>query len=330
VKQTWLHVGHSINPEGCRKLGVPEELITEWTEGVWFKVDPVLPHYVKGPYANVYQDMATLLMACREFNKLVNWLIPICQVAWIESLTTVMSKAAPLEQGGQKHRTCADLTNSGLNDAVEIFLMAMVRLMEIIGKMGPGSYMAKQDLKDMFYSWSVHPKLWTFFGIRHPVTGQTFVFPVLPMGFKLNQPIACRNTELLASFIEAEMRARWYGEESTSKALAKVPRTARAASGAPPASSVYVDDYMGSAMGNGWIKELVNVGACVFKLVGVVEKLMKREGPGQLLCLLGFLFSTIAHCLRIPEEKAREILMLLDGILVLVDARQSVSHQELS
>mmetsp|Transcript_18280 Transcript_18280/g.37035 ORF Transcript_18280/g.37035 Transcript_18280/m.37035 type:complete len:316 (+) Transcript_18280:3348-4295(+) len=188
------HRGSSISEEGCRQLGVPEELTREWVDGTWFDVDQAIPHYAKGPYANVYRDVETLVMACREFNKLLQWLVPVMCVAWIESRTTIVTKDAPLEPGGLKHRTCTDLTDSCLNDAVRLWLMTMPRLLDVIQKMGQGAFMAKQDLKDMFYSWKVHPKLWTFFGIRHPITGQSFVFPVLPMGFKLSPPIVCRNT----------------------------------------------------------------------------------------------------------------------------------------
>mmetsp|Transcript_18272 Transcript_18272/g.36950 ORF Transcript_18272/g.36950 Transcript_18272/m.36950 type:complete len:477 (-) Transcript_18272:6701-8131(-) len=329
VARTGRHRGDSISLEGCRALGVPEELIRDWTDGAWFEVDPELPHYSKGPYANVYRDIDTLVMACREFNKLLEWLIPVCLVPWIESRTTVVSKER--EPGVWKHRTCADLTDSGLNDAVQLLLMAMPRLLDIIEKMGPGSFMAKQDLRDMFYSWRVHPKLWTFFGIRHPITGQSFVFPVLPMGFKLSPPIACRNTAWMADLAEREMRARWEHRPSVCPALEGVPRAAHPTSqGAPPASSVYVDDYMGSAMGGGWIEELVLVCALIFQLVGVDEKLSKREGPAQRLCLLGFLFSTLTHKLHVPEDKAREICATLDSMLARVDRRQSVAFQELS
>mmetsp|Transcript_30390 Transcript_30390/g.62634 ORF Transcript_30390/g.62634 Transcript_30390/m.62634 type:complete len:863 (+) Transcript_30390:1289-3877(+) len=331
VRETGRHVGDTISAAGCEQLGVPDDLQQEWLEGVWFDVDPSLPHYSKGPYANVYRDLATLIMACTEFNKLLKWLIPVCHVPWIESRTTVVTKDAPLEPGGFKHRTCTDLTASGLNDAVRLLYMWMPRLLEIVSKMGPGSYMAKQDLKDMFYSWRVHPKLWTFFGIRHPVTGQSFVFPVLPMGFKLSPPLACRNTAWMATLAENEMRARWEKRASVRPILASIPRSAEPdATGAPPASTVYVDDYMGSAAGNGWIEELVEVCALIFLTLGVTEKLTKREGPAQILCLLGFLFSTLTHQLKIPEDKAREICYLLDSVLTRVDKQQSVSHQELS
>mmetsp|Transcript_18276 Transcript_18276/g.36993 ORF Transcript_18276/g.36993 Transcript_18276/m.36993 type:complete len:626 (+) Transcript_18276:2498-4375(+) len=270
-------------------------------------------------------------MACREFNKLLQWLVPVLCVAWIESRTTIVTKDAPLEPGGLKHRTCTDLTDSGLNDAVRLWLMSMPRLLDVIQKMGPGAFMAKQDLKDMFYSWKVHPKLWTFFGIRHPITGQSFVFPVLPMGFKLSPPIACRNTEWLAELAQREMRARWAGEPSVCEALKQVPRRAkRGVKGVAPASTVYVDDYMQSAMGEGWIEELVEVCAFIFVTVGVTEKTLKREGPAQLLCLLGFLFSTLTHQLKVPEEKARELCHVLDSVLSRVDRRQLVAFQELS
>jgi len=330
VRATGWHVGKSINEQGCKELGVPDDLIDEWTNGVWFDVDPDVPHYSKGPYSNIYQDLATLEMACREFNKLLRWLIPVLKIPWIESRTTVVSKDAPLEPGGRKHRTCVDLTDSGLNRAVKLLYMSMTKLMDILEHMGPGSYMAKQDLKDMFYSWAVHPHLWTFLGVRHPVTGQSFVFPVLPMGFKLSPPIACKNTEWLAALIQAEMRARWAGAPSIRPALEAVPRSARPTSGVEPASHVYVDDYMGSAAGSGWIEELVDVGALIFRLVGVIEKVAKREGPSQVLCLLGFLFDSLRHQLKIPAAKAEEICFLLDRILERVDRRQSVAYQELS
>jgi len=333
VRDTGRHLGDCISAEGCEALGVPEELKKEWLEGTWFEVDPDLPHYSKGPYANVYRDLETLVMACGEFNKLLQWLVPVLHVAWIESRTTVVSKMVPGEHGQWvwKHRTCTDLTDSGLNEAVRILAMAMPRLLDIISKMGPGSYMAKQDLKDMFYSWRVHPQLWTYFGIRHPVTGQSFVFPVLPMGFKLSPPIACRNTEWMAALAEREMRARWEAKASVCDALKAVPRRASmGARGAPPASTVYVDDYMSSAMGDGWIEELVDVCALIFKIIGVTEKLSKREGPVQLMCLLGFLFSTLTHQLKIPAEKAREICMTLDSMLARAEKRQSVAAQELS
>mmetsp|Transcript_18278 Transcript_18278/g.37022 ORF Transcript_18278/g.37022 Transcript_18278/m.37022 type:complete len:184 (+) Transcript_18278:1535-2086(+) len=118
VKGTGWHCGRCIDKQGCRELGVPEELVEEWTEGVRFDVSPDLRPYSKGPYSNIYQDLATLEMACREFNKLLMWLIPVMFIPWIESRTTVVTKDSPMEVGGKKYRTCVDLTDSGLNAAL--------------------------------------------------------------------------------------------------------------------------------------------------------------------------------------------------------------------
>lgn len=320
VRRTGLYLGFNMEAEGCRLLGVPEELVTEWTDRVRFEVDAALEPYSKGPYANVYLDFETLLMACKEFNKLIDWQFPVLKVPFIESRTTVVSKDSPLEEGGRKNRTCVDLTDSGLNDACDIQEMDMPTLLTVIQKMGCGSWMAKQDLANMFYNWRVHPELVGLFGVRHPLTGQSFVFAVLPMGFRLSPPIACRNTTWFAELIEAEMRAQWTQQASVRPVLTEVPREATVTPGAPPGSTVYVDDYMGSAMGDGWIDELVKVGAFVFKTTGLVEKIVKREGPNQDMTLLGFLFDSVKQLLRIPPLKAQELVFLLDCILTLVDA----------
>ena len=109
--------------------------------------------------------------------------------------------------------------------------------------------------------------------------------------------------------------------------LEKVPRSSPQALGTEPDSTVYVDDYMGSAEGS-WINELVSVGAFIFQVAGLIEKISKREGPDQKLALLGFLFNTLQHLLSIPETKSKEILFQIESILRRVDARQSVSFQE--
>eukprot|EP00961_Rhodomonas_salina_P017151 230564-Rhodomonas_salina.1 len=187
------------------------------------------------------------------------------------------------------------------------------------------------DLKDMFLSWNVHPERWVLLGFRHPLTSQAYVYPVLPFGLTISPPIACRNTQLLADLIEKEMRARWEGREGL-PALRSVARTApvpETSPAPPPASSVYVDDYANSACDEPWMKELVAVAARIFELVGVTEKVLKREGPARALDLLGMRFSTVTHELSIPERKCSEILVLLEGILGRCERRQSVSWHEL-
>jgi len=329
VRAHGTHVGDTISASGCRALGMTEEKIRELVEGVRFEVDANLQPYSRGPYPNVYQDLEIVEMACREFNVLVRWLIPTSRIPFVENRATIVTKDAPLEASGKKNRTCVDLTDSGVNDAVELWEMDMPSVLTVIRKLGPGSFVCKQDLKDCFYHWKVHPSLWTFFGVRHPLTGQSFVLPVLPMGFRLSPPICCANTQLLADIITLEMDARWEDRPSPTAVLAAIPRQNAVREGARPSSTVYVDDFMNGAPG-AWIEELITVAERVFEVAGVTEKKLKREGPDQLPTLLGFVLDTLIHRLSIPPTKAKEILKVLESMLRRAGAKQSVSHQELS
>ena len=107
------------------------------------------------------------------------------------------------------------------------------------------------------------------------------------------------------------MQARWGEQPSDVPGLATIPRGQHPRDGAPPSSSVYVDDYMNGGI-TGWVEELVMVAERVFEVAGVNEKKLKREGPDQVSTLLGFVLDTLELVLRIPEGKAAEILVLLD------------------
>eukprot|EP00961_Rhodomonas_salina_P167759 2261394-Rhodomonas_salina.1 len=117
------------------------------------------------------------------------------------------------------------MTASAVNWSVEAEGFGLPTISTIIEKLGPGYMIVKMDLQDMFLSWKLHPERWVLFGFRHPVTSQTYVYPVLPFGFTLSPPIACSNTQLLATLIEEEMRARWMGEPGN-PGLAHVERLA--------------------------------------------------------------------------------------------------------
>eukprot|EP00961_Rhodomonas_salina_P146637 1974487-Rhodomonas_salina.1 len=113
------------------------------------------------------------------------------------------------------------------------------------------------DLRDCFYHWKLDPSLWTFMGVQHPVTGQSYVFAALPMGFTLSPPICCANTQFVAEIIEAEMRARFHGKASTRAAFDEVPREAQGCAGVEPSSDVYVDDFLHSVPSDDWVAELI-------------------------------------------------------------------------
>ena len=139
--------------------------------------------------------------------------LPTSLIPWVENRTTAIVKVAPLELSGLKWRTCVDMTASLCNDAVEKRGFGMPRVEDVIALLGRNYWMVKQDLTDMFFNWKIHHSKWMLFGFQHPLTGQSFIYPVLPFGFRLSPPIACANTQLMADIITEEARNRAEGLE---------------------------------------------------------------------------------------------------------------------
>eukprot|EP00961_Rhodomonas_salina_P193636 2614199-Rhodomonas_salina.1 len=125
-------------------------------------------------------------------------ILPLTVIPWIENRTTAV-------------RTCVDMTASAVHWSVDGEKFGLPTISMIVEKLGPGYVIVKMDLQDMFLSWKLHPERWVLFGFRHPITSQSYVYPVLPFGFTLSLLIACRNTQLMADLIEAEMEALWTG-----------------------------------------------------------------------------------------------------------------------
>jgi len=330
-KETGTFAGDKVNVDGCRKLGVSEEKISELSEGVTFEFDRELPAYSKTPYSTVYQTMAIAMMASDECLRLLKLgkLLPLLLLPWIENRITAVLKMIP---GGIKWRTCVDLTASGVNGAVRGVKFRLPTIESLIAEMGRRYYVVKQDIMDMFLNFKIHPSRWVLFGFQHPFTGQSYVYPVLPFGFSLSPPIACANTQMAADIIRKEMRARALGDAGLD-VLKTVPRVGVVddkAKGPLPASSVYVDYFVGSARDLTWTEELMQVSAEVFRLLGLPEKISKREGPLTLMTLLGFLFCTVSGILQIPWEKASDMITRIDSLLTRAKNKQSVSWSELA
>jgi len=328
--------GDRLNVEGCRQLGVSEDKLREFEEGVTFEVDPELPAYSKTPYSTIYEDMEITLKAAREVVRLLKLgkLLPLSLIPWIESRITAVIKIAPLEIAtwGIKWRTCVDLTASGVNGAVKGWKFSLPTVEAVIAELGRHYFVVKQDIADMFLNFKIHPSRWVLFGFQHPITGQSYVYPCLPFGFSLSPPICCANSQLLADIIATEARARARGEPGL-EALECVERRADWGSvedGPLPASLVYVDDFMGTARSKECSDELADVGSKVFELAGLPEKVAKREGPSWIMAILGFIFCTIMGILTIPELKCQEMLVLIDSALERAYAQQSISWTELA
>jgi len=326
--------GDQINIEGCRRLGLSEEKISELSDGVSFEFDDDLPAYSKTPYSTIYEDLEITLKAAREVIRLLKLgkLLPLKYLAWIESRITAVIKVAPLEHLGFKWRTCVDLTASGVNGSVRGWKFSLPTVESVIAELGRHYFIVKQDIADMFLNFKIHPSRWVLFGFQHPITGQTYVYPCLPFGFSLSPPICCANSQMVADIIAKEARARALGQEGH-EALREVPRRAdwgKPEDGPLPASSVYVDDFMGSVRSKECTEELADIGSAVFDLIGSPEKVLKREGPSWIMAILGFVFCTVMGILTIPELKAEEMLVLIDSALERAYSEQSVSWAELA
>ena len=121
----------------------------------------------------------------------------------------------------------------------------------------------------MFFNWKLHQSKWLLFGYQHPITGQSYVYPVLPSGFRLSPLIACTNTSLMASIIaeEAENRARGMPCREALKVVRELGirhEMLTLPMGPHPSSTVYVDDYMGGAKAQMGCQELADIGSEVF------------------------------------------------------------------
>ena len=68
----------------------------------------------------------------------------------------------------------------------------------------------------------------------------------------------------------------------------------------------------------------------MYEILGLIEKVVKREGPARVMTLLGFKFNLTTGVLRIPEAKAQEIVLLIRQVLATADEGGSVPWSILS
>jgi len=76
--------------------------------------------------------------------------------------------------------------------------------------------------------------------------------------------------------------------------------------------------------------ELFEIGAKVYEILGLIEKVIKREGPARVMTLLGFEFNSTTGVLRIPEAKASEIVLLIRQVVATAHNGSSIPWSILS
>lgn len=331
--------GAKLSAAGARQLGVSPDRAEAWESGSALPFKSTPPRFARKPYSSVYTNLETLILVCVEILRLLKLgkAMPWKRMPWILSPTAIVVKASPFEDDGMKKRIVYDCTASGVNPHLaEHKEMSLPTILRLLQSMGKDYFMAKSDLKDMFYNFPVRQADWTFLGFSHPVTGQYFVVPFYAMGLGCAPPHCQEFAESVRDIIKEEAARRRLGEISL-PGLESVPRTAVDQGGLSAAESdqafnteVYIDDFQHLTQLLQQGLELFEIGAKVYEILGLIEKVVKREGPARVMTLLGFEFNSTTGVLRIPEAKAQEIVVLIRQVLATADEGGSVPWSILS
>ena len=187
-----------------------------------------------------------------------------------------------------KWRLCQDYSD-GTNQAAKSGPFGLPSAWDAKAALKPGSYMAKYDLRDFFWSIPVHPDSRCRLVMRHPGTGRLMWCRALPFGYLDSPRQACRVSEALAG----EMRRRAAG-----KGIHFI---------------CYVDDYL--VIGDD--KELTKEGQRIFEEVmkefGMQWSPSKQRGPVQCLEFLGLLLCNVEghRCIALSEKRQEKLKVMI-------------------
>jgi len=298
-------------------MGMSSDRAEAWESGSTLPFKSTPPRFARKPYSLVYTNLETLILVCVEILRLLKLskAMPWKHMPWILSPTAIVVKASPFEDDGMKKRIVYDCTASGVDPHLaEHREMSLPTILRLLQSMGKDYFMAKSDLKGMFYNFPVRQADWTFLGFSHPEKGQYFVVPFYAMGLGCAPPHCQEFAESVRDIIKEEAARRRLGEISL-PGLESVPRTAVDQGGLAAAESdqafntkVYIDDFQHLTQLLQQRLELFEIGAKVYEILGLIEKVVKREGPARVMTLLGFELNSTTGVLRIPEAKAQEIV----------------------
>jgi len=331
--------GAKLSAAGARQLDVSSDRAEAWESGSALPFKSTPSQFARKPYSSVYKNLETLILVCVEILHLLKLgkAMPWKRMPWILSPTAIAVKASPFENDGMKKRIVYDCTASGVNPHLaEHREMSLPTILRLLQSMGKDYFMAKSDLKDMLYNFPVRQADWTFLGFSHPAKGQNIVVPFYAMGLGCAPPHCQEFAESVLDIIKEEAAHRRLGEISL-PGLESVPRTAVDQGGLAAAESdqafnteVYIDDFQHLTQLLQQELELFESGAKVYEILGLIEKVVKREGSARVMTLQGFEINSTTGVLRIPEAKAQEIVMLIRQVLATADEGGSVPWSILS
>ena len=140
----------------------------------------------------------------------------------------------------------------------------------------------------------------------------------------------------MRNIIKDEAERRHLGASSL-PGLESVPRTSADEGGLAAAQSpqaftteVYIDDFQHLTQLLQQGLELFEIGAKVYEILGLIEKVFKREGPARVMTLLGFEFNSTTGVLHIPEAEATKMILLIRQVIATAHKGGSVPWSILS
>lgn len=177
--------------------------------------------------------------------------------------------------------------NDGIpKDDASVSYVSFDRAVMLVRQAGPGALLAKSDIESAFRLLPVHPECYHLLGCR--VDDEYFYDACLPMGCS----ISCYYFELFGSFLEWATRY-----ETASSCITH-----------------YLDDFLFVAPGG---TETCSFLLSSFKFLmsrfGVPLSQEKTEGPTTLLSFLGIEIDSVQMVFRLPEDKLRKLLDLVQG-----------------
>jgi len=341
VHQTGQMLGVQISADGCRAVGLADEVIADMTVGSDLPFDslPDTPSHWR-PYSGMFASVDVLIAALREFVRLLRLgkLLPIDSLAFVEFPTTMIVKASAYKVGGFKYRLCVDLTASRVNGHMYKIDCLMITLDEFIRHTKKGHVIFNMDVADFFRCLPLRKDYLTFFGVQNPLTGGEA---------RCSPPVANRQMCNLTGAVANELRRRERGDTPlpTFSHIAVVmrpnvidhtrnqdPLHAKSALFLTGLSTLasFVDDAIQSAPTEVLGNELMAIAGHVFQITCIFEKVKKRAAPVQEQEVLGLWFCILSGYLSVPTEKRARLLALVLEALEMFDRQGAILIEALN
>jgi hypothetical protein len=197
-----------------------------------------------------------------------------------------------VQQSADKWRSCQDYS-SVTNRRVATSPFTLPSVWDVRRVVKPGSYFAKYDLRDGFWSVPVAPASRHHLMVRHPATGQLLRCTSLPFGYALSPLHFCDVTESVATLFR------------------------RRCVGMGIHCWVFVDDFLIEGETEAATREGMRIFEELLAELGLPWAPHKLRGPTQVIEFLGLLIvnTPLRQCIALTASRQRRMIEMIDGWL---------------